>query len=113
MNFEKGTYCLIKAMHHINCARQHFEDVKIGCKQHMKNVFNSHITKCDYIFNNVYDKLDDETRVLYKAEMSDSLGIESIMDKIVRLDQTHRDQLEDILENIVKGKKISVTIEDD
>jgi len=113
MNFEKGTYCLIKAMHHINCARQHFEDVKIGCKQHMKNVFNGHITKCDYMFNNIYDKLDNETRQLYKAEMSDSLGIESIMDKIVRLDQTHKDQIEDILDNIVKGKKISVTIEDD
>lgn len=113
MNFEKGTYCLIKAMHHINCARQHFEDVKIGCKQQMRYTFESYIGKCNYIFNNVFDKLDDETRTLYKAEMVDSLGIESIMDKIVRLDQTHRDQLEDILDNIVKGKKISVTIEDD
>jgi len=112
MSFEKGTFSLIKAIHHINIARQYFADVKIGCKYEMKTLFDNHILKCDYIFNNIYDKLDPDTREAYRREMSDSLGLESINDKIVRMEVVHRDQLENIIDQILKGKRVEVIFND-
>lgn len=112
MSYEKDTYSLAKGLHHINIAKQYFEDVKIGCTGDLKNAFNGYINKCDFILNNIFDKLNEETRKVYKEELSDSLGIDHINNQIMRLDNDQRSQLENILDNIVKGKKVKVIIED-
>jgi hypothetical protein len=49
---------------------------------------------------------------VYKEELSDSLGLDHINDQIIRLDNDQRAELEDILDNIIKGKKVRITIED-
>jgi hypothetical protein len=113
MNIEKDTFSLAKGLHHINIAKQYFEDVKIGCTGDLKNTFNGYINKCDYILNNVFDKLGEETRNVYKKELSDSLGLDAINDQLMVLNNEQRDQIEDILNNIVKGKKVKVTIDDE
>lgn len=112
MSYEKDTYSLAKGLHHINMAKQYFEDVRIGCTGDLKNTFNGYINKCDWILNNVFDKLKPDTRKVYKEELSDSLGIDHINDQLMRLDNNQRSQLEDILENIVKGKQVKVIIEE-
>jgi hypothetical protein len=112
MSYKKDTYSLAKGLHHINIAKQYFEDVKIDCTGDLKNTFNGYINKCDFILNNIFDKLNEETRKVYKEELSDSLGIDHINDQIMRLDNDQRSQLENILDNIVKGKKVKIIIED-
>ena len=112
MSYEKDTFSLAKGLHHINMARQYFQDVTFGCKGDIKHTFNGYVNKCDFILNNVFDKLGEETRKVYKEELSDSLGIDHINDQLMRLDNDQRAQIEDILENIVKGKKIKVIVED-
>lgn len=112
MSYEKDTFSLAKGLHHINIAKQYFEDVKIGCTGDLKNTFNGYINKCDYILNNVFDKLGEETREIYKEELSDSLGIDHINDQLMRLDNTQRSQIEEIINNIVKGQKITIKMED-
>jgi len=112
MSYKKDTFSLAKGLHHINMAKQYFEDVKIGCTGTIKNTFSGYVNKCDFILNNIYDKLGPETRKSYKEEMSDSLGIDHINDQLMRLDNEQRHQIEEIIDNVVKGKKVKITIDE-
>ena len=112
MSNDKETYSLAKGLHHLNIAKQYFEDVKMGCVGEVKNTFNGYVNKCDWILNNVFDKLSDEKRKIYKEELSDSLSIDSINDQLMLLDNTQRSQIEELLEAIVKGKRVTIKIDD-
>ena len=112
MSNDKDTYSLAKGLHHLNIAKQYFEDVKMGCVGDVKNTFNGYVNKCDWILNNVFDKLDNEKRKIYKEELSDSLSIDSINDQLMMLDNTQRSQIEELLEAIVKGKRVTIKIDE-
>lgn len=112
MSNDKDTYSLAKGLHHLNIAKQYFEDVKLGCTGDVKNTFNGYVNKCDWILNNVFDKLDNQKRKIYKEELSDSLSLDSINDQLMMLDNTQRSQIEELLEAIVKGKKVTIKIDD-
>ena len=112
MSNDKETYSLAKGLHHLNIAKQYFEDVKMGCTGEVKNTFSGYINRCDWILNNVFDKLDNEKRKIYKEELSDSLSIDSINDQLMMLDNTQRSQIEELLEAIVKGKRVTIKIDD-
>jgi|688.fasta_scaffold357837_2 hypothetical protein len=111
MSTEKDTYSLAKGLHHINIAKQYFEDAKMGYKGELKNMFTFYIAKCDWILNNIFDKLGETTRAVYREELSDSLAIDQINDQLMKLDNEQRAQLEDILDSIVKGKSVKVLID--
>ena len=111
MSYEKDIFSLAKGLHHINIAKQYFEDVKRGCTGDLKNTFNGYINKCDFIMNNVFDKLGEDTRKIYKEELSDSLGFDHINDQLIMLDNDQRAQVEQIIDTIVKGKKVKITVE--
>jgi len=112
MSNDKETYSLAKGLHHLNIAKQYFEDVKMGCTGDVKNTFNGYVNKCNWILNNVFDKLSNEKRKIYKLELSDSLSIDSINDQLMMLDNTQRSQIEELLEAIVKGKRVTIKIDD-
>lgn len=112
MSNDKETYSLAKGLHHLNIAKQYFEDVKLGCTGDVKNTFNGYVNKCDWILNNVFDKLSNEKRKIYKEELSDSLSLDSINDQLMMLDNTQRSQIEELLEAIVKGKRVTIKIDD-
>jgi len=112
MSNEKDTFSLAKGLHHINIAKQYFEDFKIDCTGDIKHAVNGYINKCDFILNNIFDRLGEETRKVYKEEISDSLSLESINDKLMILDTAQRLELEDMLDAITKGKKVTVKIDD-
>jgi hypothetical protein len=112
MSYEKDTYSLAKGLHHINIAKQYFEDVKIGCTGDLKNTFNGYINKCDFILNNIYDKLSQERRDIFKKELSDSLCLDAINDQLMMLDIEQRNEIELLMLAINKGKKVTIKIED-
>jgi hypothetical protein len=64
-----------------------------------------------HIVNNVFDKLDDAKRKIYKEELSDSLGIDAINDQLMMLDNSQRTKIEELLEAIVKCKKVTIKID--
>lgn len=109
---EKDTFSLAKGLHHINIAKQYFEDFRMSCTGDIKHTVNGYINKCDFILNNIFDKLGEQTRKVYKEELSDSLSIESINDKLMILDNAQRLEIEDMLDAITKGKKVTVKIDD-
>ena len=108
----KATFSLAKGLHHINIAKQYFEDFKRDSKGDIKHTVSGYINKCDFILNNIFDKLGEHTRKVYKEEMSDSLSLEAINDKLMILDPSQRLELEDILDAITKGKKVTIKIDD-
>ena len=112
MSKDQDTFSLAKGLHHINIAKQYFEDFRIDCTRDVKNSVSSYINKCDWILNNIYDKLDEDRRKVYKEELSDSLGLEAINDKLMILDNAQRLEIEDMLDAIIKGKKVTVKIDD-
>jgi len=111
MSNDKDTYSLAKGLHHLNIAKQYFEDVKLGCTGDVKNTFNGYVNKCDWILNNVFDKLSPDRRKIYKLELSDSLSIDAINDQLMMLDIEQRAEIEEMLEAILKGKKVTIKID--
>ena len=111
MSIEKDTYSLAKGLHHINIAKQYFEDAKMNYRGELKNMFTAYVIKCDWILNNIFDKLGETTRAVYREELSDSLSIDQINDQLMKLDNQQRAQLEEILDSIVKGKSVKVLID--
>lgn len=111
--FSDDKFSLAKGLHHVNIAKQYFEDIKITSKGTIKNTFTGYVQKCDYIINDVYDRLSEKTRKFYKEEMSDSLGIDHITDQLMRLDVEQRQQIEDIINNVVKGKRVKIMIDEE
>ena len=112
MSGNRDTFSLAKGLHHINIAKQYFEDFRMGCTGDLKNTVNGYINKCDFILNNIFDKLGEQTRKVYKEELSDSLSIDAINDKLMILDNAQRLEIEDMLDAITKGKKVTVKIDD-
>lgn len=104
-NFSDNTYSLAKALHHVTIASIYFEDVKRGSSGSLKDLFNSYVIKCQYILNNIHDRLSLENREILKKELSDSFTIEAIHDKLVYLDDTHRADVENYIDNIIKTMK--------
>lgn len=104
-NFSDSTYSLAKSLHHITIASIYLEDVKRGCSNTLKNLFNGYILKCQYIINNINDRLSEENRKVLKEELEDSFTIEAIHDKLVYLDDVHRADVENYIDNIIKKIK--------
>lgn len=107
-SFADNTYSLAKGMHHINIAKQYFEDVRLGTSGEVKMVFNQYIQKCDWIMDNLKHRLTDENRKNLEAELNDSISFEAITDKLVRLNSNQRLLLESIIDSLIKGEEIKV-----
>jgi hypothetical protein len=105
MNFSDNTFSLAKALHHINNAREYFIDVKRDCHSGIKNQFSNYIQKCDFIIDSVTCKLTPENKVILKKELADSFLIEGINDKLMLMNEEQRNEVEQLIEKILKRDK--------
>ncbi len=105
MHFSDTTFSLAKALHHINNAREYFTDVKRDCHSGIKSQFNAYIQKCDFIINSVTCKLTDENKAILKKELADSFIIEGINDKLMLMNELQRNEVENLIEQILKRDK--------
>lgn len=106
--FVDNTYSLAKGLHHINIAKAYFEDVRIGTTGSVKSVFNQYVQKTDWILNDMKDRLNEESRIILKKELEDSIALESIIDKLIHLDTKQRDFIENLLESMRKGEEVKI-----
>jgi hypothetical protein len=107
--FMDNTFSLAKGIHHINIAKQYFEDISIGTSYDVKMIFNQYIQKCEYIISNVKNRLSDENRAILAQELEDSLSFDAIADKIIRLSIEQRAFVEEILDSMIRGEEIIIT----
>ena len=105
MRFSDTTFSLAKALHHINNAREYFTDVKRDCHSGIKSQFNSYIQKCDFIIDSVTCKLTQENKAILKKELADSFIIEGINDKLMLMNEGQRNEVENLIEQILKRDK--------
>ena len=109
MSFEKETFSMAKALHHINIGKQYFEDAKFNCSFSAKGLINNYIAKCDFILNSIFHGLDPETREVFKQEFSDCLVIDSINDKLMHLDVKDREKIEEIIDMVKRGEILEIS----
>jgi len=107
--FMDNTFSLAKGIHHVNIAKQYFEDLCLGANFNVKMIFNQYIQKCDYIISNVKNRLSDENRDILAKELEDSLSFDAIADKIIRLSVEQRAFIEDILDAMIRGEDVVIT----
>ncbi len=107
-SFTDSTYSLAKAIHFVDLARQYFEDVQLGTSKDVKLIFSQYINKCNWIIQNLKDRLSLENREMLAKELEGSLDINAIMDKVIRLDNKQRLFIEDIIDSMVRGEEVIV-----
>jgi len=107
-SFADSTFSLAKGLHHINIAKQYFEDVRMGTFGDVKAIFNQYILKCEWVINNVTHRLKDENKKAIEKELKESMTFEAINDKLILLDNKQRDYVEKLIEAIINGDKINV-----
>ena len=105
-------FSLAKGLHNLNMALTYFKIVKIDCKGDVKNTFNGYINKCNYIINDIKSSLGKEIRDVFNEELRDSLEIFDINDKILHLNSDQRVLIDNILDEIIKGKDVKISVED-
>jgi len=106
--FTDNTYSLAKGLHHINLAKMYFDDIRTGTSGEVKNVFNQYILRCDWIMDNMKCRLTDENRETLKKELADSISFEAINDKLIRLDNSQRAFIENIIDAIINGEEVKI-----
>jgi hypothetical protein len=107
--FTDNTFSLAKGIHHINIAKQYFEDLCLGSSFDVKMIFKQYIHKCDYIISNLKNRLSSENREILAKELEDSMSFDAIADKIIRLNIEQRAFIEEILDSMIRGEEIIVT----
>lgn len=105
-SFSDNTYSLTKGLHHINLARQYFEDLRLGSNGDIKAVFNQYIQKCEWIISNVKDRLPKENKEALVNELNNSIDIEAIMDKLIHLEPDKRLLIENLIDSILSGEDV-------
>lgn len=106
--FSDNTFSLAKGLHHINIAKQYFEDVRFGTTNEVKAVFNQYIQKCDWIITNMKDRMNKENRAVLEKELEDSLSFDAINDKLIYLDDSQRAFVEELLDAMIRGEEIKM-----
>jgi len=110
--FTDNTFSVAKALNHIHIAKQYFDDVRIGASLDVKMIFNQYVNKCDWILNNLRDRLNEDNRKLLDKELNDSLTIDAIADKVVLLDNKSREFIEGLIDKLIKGEEIKIINDD-
>lgn len=105
------TFSLAKAIHHLNIAKDYLEVVRIDCHSSIRHMFNGYISRCNFILNDFKDRLSEESKKIFKEEMSDSLSFDHIHNQLIMLNNEQRGHVEEIVDALVKGKIVEIKIE--
>lgn len=106
--FTDNTYSLAKGIHHINIAKQYFEDVRFSTTKEVKAIFNLYVQKCDWIIDNMKHRMNKENREVLEKELEDSLSFDAINDKLIYLDNDQRAFVEELLDAMIRGEEIKM-----
>ena len=112
-DFTDSTFSLAKGIHHINIAKQYFEDVRLGTSGGIKAIFNQYIQKCEWIITNVTHRLKEENKKAIEDELKQSITFEAINDKLILLDNEQRDCVESLIDAIINGEKVEIKNKND
>jgi dGTP triphosphohydrolase len=110
-DFTDNTYSLAKGLQHTNIAKEYFEDLHRNTSKEVKLMFSQFVNKCDWIIKNIRDRIGDESRVILKSELSDSLAFDSINDKLIKLTTQQRSLVETVIDSFINGEEFEIVDE--
>ncbi len=110
--FEDTTMDLAKALYHISIGKKYFEMIMVDKSYNAKMIFQQYVNKCDWIERNIYDRLKDETRAMYKESIikGDTVFFDSCSEKLLLISESQKQAIEQILDSIIKGETIEITL---
>lgn len=105
---------IVSFIHHLNYARHYAEDAKRQQSSHEGNVFwKKYIDKIEWMFNDfkTYPRFSQEVRNGVQKEWdSDVFTVASINEKIALLNPEQREQIEAVLDKVLKKETETITI---
>ncbi len=109
--FKDSSHSLLRALHHCSIARDYFDDCAKGYSQGVKYMMNVIVANLTQSINKVRNQLSPELLKVVDNDLSDSLALESINEKLILLSTQQRSSIENILELMVKGEEIQIVDE--
>lgn len=101
-------YSLLKGLHHTKIAMEYFEDVASNYEYGAKQIMLNYAQKCKWIIDNIRHRLPEQLLKEIDKEISDSLFLDSIEDKVIHFSTKQREDLEEIIELMAKGELIQI-----
>ena len=113
-DFKDETYDLAKALHYVSISKQYFEMIALGYERGAKELMNLYANKMQWIINNIYDRLGDESRKFYKECLikGDTVFMDAISNKLLQLSEQQKQVIEAIVDNFIKGEELITTLID-
>jgi len=94
-------------LHSITCARQYLELARLDAGKNAKHLFNCHINKLTFLYNDIYFNLDEEAKETIKRDTEDSLVLDSIRDMLITMEPDQRALVEEFTKGVKKGDVMS------
>ena len=107
--FEDNSYSLLKAMHHTKIAMEYYEDVATNYQTGAKQLLMHYAQKCKWIIDNVRHRIPQDMLAEIDKDMTDSLFLDAIEDKIIHFNTEQKDMVEQIIDLMAKGETIEVS----
>jgi hypothetical protein len=107
---------VVQAIQHVKIAEEFMNDfIRSAPTTRGAIIFGQYSRKLRWILSDIitYPHFDDEVRKGIKVEIeSDAFSVGAIKDLIPLLNPEQREMIEDLIEDILKGKTIEVSIKD-
>lgn len=107
-SFKDNTYSLLKAMYHTKIAMEYYDDVAKDYQGSAKHLMLSYANKCKFVLDNIRHRVPSEMITDIDRDLSDSLFIDAVEEKIIHFTQDQRDTLEKIIDMMHKNIPVEV-----
>lgn len=105
---------IVQSIQHLKIANEFMNDfIRSAPNSRGALIFNDYSRRINWILKDIitYPYFCDEVREGIKKEIaSDPFGVDAIFDKISLLNPLQRGMIEDLIEDVLKGKEIEVQI---
>ena len=89
---------------------EYFDDVAKGYSGSAKHLMSSYAGKCKFILDNIRHRVPSEMINEIDRDLSDSLFVDAVEEKIIHFNQEQRDSLEMIIDMMHKGVPVDVKV---
>lgn len=106
--FVDNTYSLLKALHHTKIAMEYYEDLSKGYEKGAKELILHFANKCKWIIDNVRHRMPADMVSEMDNDLTDSLFLDAISDKVIHFNEKQKEDLEMIIDMMSKGQLIEI-----
>jgi|GEM_PF-3374448 len=97
-------------MYHLKTGKEYLEAFRLSCEGYSKHQCNTWISKLNYVENDVFSILTEESREHFRREIKqgDILFFASIGEKFLHLSEQQRTMVEDLVDALIKNDPLTL-----